>query len=147
MLAENQPRRRQSAFTAYMLNNKIRWSSRRSALVRARQQLHSVNPATKPMTQELRVPVLPESVAEATVLDWRVDIDQPIHRDDIIVELETDKVVLEVPAPADGKLIEIRCPTGAVVTSEDILGLFEAGQIAVESTAPEPGAKTTPRQT
>ena len=62
-------------------------------------------------------------------------------------QLETDKVVLEVPAPADGKLIEIRCPTGAVVTSEDILGLFEAGQIAVESTAPEPGAKTTPRQT
>jgi len=99
------------------------------------------------MTQELRVPVLPESVAEATVLDWRVDIDQPIQRDDIIVELETDKVVLEVPAPADGKLIEIRCPTGAVVTSEEILGLFEAGQIAVESTAPEPGAETTPRQT
>ena len=90
------------------------------------------------MTQELRVPVLPESVAEATVLEWRIGIDQPIHRDDIIVELETDKVVLEVPAPADGKLIEIRCPSGTVVTSEDILGLFEAGQIAVENTAPDP---------
>ena len=95
------------------------------------------------MTQELRVPVLPESVAEATVLEWRIGIDQPIHRDDIIVELETDKVVLEVPAPADGKLIEIRCPSGAVVTSEDILGLFEAGQIAVENAAPESATEIT----
>jgi len=99
------------------------------------------------MTQELRVPVLPESVAEATVLDWRVDIDQPIHRDDIIVELETDKVVLEVPAPADGKLIEIRCLSGAVVTSEDILGLFEAGEITVENAAPEPATEITPLPT
>ena len=99
------------------------------------------------MTHELRVPVLPESVAEATVLDWRVDIDQPLHRDDIIVELETDKVVLEVPAPVDGKLVEIRCPTGTVVTGEEILGLFEAGQIATESPTPEPAAETTPLQT
>ena len=99
------------------------------------------------MTHELRVPVLPESVAEATVLDWRVDIDQPLHRDDIIVELETDKVVLEVPAPVDGKLVEIRCPTGTVVTGEEILGLFEAGQIATESPTPEPADETTPLQT
>ena len=66
------------------------------------------------MTNEIRVPMLPESVTEATVLDWHFDVGQPIHRDDIVVELETDKVVLEVPAPQDGKLLEILCPTGEI---------------------------------
>ncbi|MDE1885962.1 MAG: dihydrolipoamide succinyltransferase, partial [Xanthomonadaceae bacterium] len=69
------------------------------------------------MTLEVKVPVLPESVADATIASWHKKPGDAIRRDENLVDLETDKVVLEVPAPADGVLREIRQQTGATVTS------------------------------
>ena len=54
------------------------------------------------MTTEIKVPVLPESVADASVATWQVEVGESVSRDQVLVEIETDKVVLEVPAPADG---------------------------------------------
>ena len=54
------------------------------------------------MTTEIKVPVLPESVADATVATWHVQVGDSVTRDQVLVDIETDKVVLEVPAPADG---------------------------------------------
>ena len=67
------------------------------------------------MTIEVKVPVLPESVADALMLEWSKQVGDPVSRDEILVEVETDKVVLEVPAPADGVLVEILEPEGATV--------------------------------
>ena len=79
------------------------------------------------MTIEIKVPVLPESVADAVVLDWNKQPGDPVSRDEIVVEVETDKVVLEVPAPADGALGEILEQTGATVLSGQALARIEAG--------------------
>ena len=79
------------------------------------------------MTIEIKVPVLPESVADAVVLDWNKQPGDPVFRDEIVVEVETDKVVLEVPAPADGALGEILEQTGATVLSGQALARIEAG--------------------
>ena len=59
------------------------------------------------MTTEIKVPVLPESVADATVATWHVQVGDKVSRDQVLVDIETDKVVLEVPAPADGVVTEI----------------------------------------
>ncbi len=59
------------------------------------------------MSIEVKVPVLPESVADATVAGWHKKVGDQVTRDENLVDLETDKVVLEVPAPADGVLKEI----------------------------------------
>ncbi|MGD8309769.1 MAG: 2-oxoglutarate dehydrogenase complex dihydrolipoyllysine-residue succinyltransferase [Chromatiales bacterium] len=80
------------------------------------------------MSIEVRVPPLPESVAEATVLSWHKRAGDPVSRDENLVDLETDKVVLEVPAPADGVLGAIQADDGATVKAQDVLGLVEDGQ-------------------
>jgi 2-oxoglutarate dehydrogenase E2 component (dihydrolipoamide succinyltransferase) len=67
------------------------------------------------MSSEVRVPALPESVADATVLTWHKQPGEAVRRDENLVDLETDKVVLEVPAPADGVLGEIKAGEGQVV--------------------------------
>lgn len=74
---------------------------------------------------EILVPDLPESVADATVVNWLKKAGERVQRDDILVEIETDKVVLEVPASADGLLTEIRREEGATVLSREILGLLD----------------------
>jgi 2-oxoglutarate dehydrogenase E2 component (dihydrolipoamide succinyltransferase) len=84
------------------------------------------------MSIEVKVPALPESVADATVATWHKKIGDAVTRDEILLELETDKVVLEVPAPADGKLSEIFFKEGDTVTSNQILAKMEAGSAAVE---------------
>ena len=76
------------------------------------------------MAIEIKVPILPESIAEAIVLDWSKQVGSEVQRDDILVELETDKVVLEVPAPLDGTLIEVRAETGDTVTNGDVIAMF-----------------------
>ena len=77
------------------------------------------------MSIEVRVPSLPESVADATVLTWHKQPGEPVGREEHLVDLETDKVVLEVTATATGVLGEIRAEQGAVVQAGDLLALVE----------------------
>jgi 2-oxoglutarate dehydrogenase E2 component (dihydrolipoamide succinyltransferase) len=104
------------------------------------------------MTIEVRVPQLPESVADATLVAWHKKPGDSVSRDENLVDLETDKVVLEVPAPAAGVITEIRLKDGTTVTSGQVLALIEergagtdAGTGAVTTNpaaAPTPGADT-----
>jgi len=82
------------------------------------------------MSTEIRVPQLPESVADATLVAWHKQPGDAIARDENLADLETDKVVLEVPAPANGVVREIRVPSGAVVTSGQLLAVIEEGGAA-----------------
>ncbi|MDD9883418.1 MAG: 2-oxo acid dehydrogenase subunit E2, partial [Gammaproteobacteria bacterium] len=79
------------------------------------------------MPIEITVPVLPESVADAQLLDWHKQAGEHASRDEILVEVETDKIVLEVAAPADGVVTEILQPAGATVKEGEVLARFEAG--------------------
>jgi len=76
---------------------------------------------------EVKVPQLPESVADATLVSWHKKAGDPVRRDENLVDLETDKVVLEVPAPSDGVLKEIKVADGATVTSGQVLAVLEPG--------------------
>jgi 2-oxoglutarate dehydrogenase E2 component (dihydrolipoamide succinyltransferase) len=86
------------------------------------------------MSIELRVPQLPESVSDATILSWHKQPGESVLQDETLVDLETDKVVLEVPAPQDGVLKEIRFKEGETVQAEDLLAMLEAGTLATDST-------------
>ena len=86
------------------------------------------------MSIEVKVPVLPESVEDATVAAWHKQPGDTVYRDENLVDLETDKVVLEVPAPVDGVLKEITRPSGETVMSNEVLAVIEEG--AVEQPAP-----------
>jgi 2-oxoglutarate dehydrogenase E2 component (dihydrolipoamide succinyltransferase) len=87
---------------------------------------------------EVRVPQLPESVTDATLVAWHKKAGERVARDENLVDLETDKVVLEVPAPADGILAEIKVGDGATVTSGDLLAIVEPEEAA--AAAPQPAA-------
>ncbi|WP_158970335.1 2-oxoglutarate dehydrogenase complex dihydrolipoyllysine-residue succinyltransferase [Paraglaciecola sp. L3A3] len=87
---------------------------------------------------EIKVPVLPESVADATIATWHVQPGEAISRDQNLVDIETDKVVLEVVAPADGSISEILAPEGETVTGEQVIANFVAGAAA---TAPAVSAE------
>jgi len=93
------------------------------------------------MTTEIKVPVLPESVADATVATWHVQVGEKFSRDQVLVDIETDKVVLEVPATSDGVLTDISQIEGATVLGDQIIGTFSAGDIA--SAAPQETAAPT----
>lgn len=92
------------------------------------------------MTINVKVPVLPESVADATVATWHKKPGDFVKRDENLVDIETDKVMLEVPAPHDGILKEIVKPAGSVVKAEEVIALFEEGS-APAATAPATLAK------
>jgi len=81
------------------------------------------------MSIEVKVPVLPESVSDATIATWHKKPGDAVKRDENLVDLETDKVVLEVPAPADGVLKEIRHAEGDTVNSQDVIGVLEEGAV------------------
>jgi len=83
------------------------------------------------MTIEVRVPQLPESVADATLVAWHKKPGDSVLRDENLVDLETDKVVLEVPAPAAGVLKEIRLADGTTVTSGQVLAVIDEGATAL----------------
>ena len=83
------------------------------------------------MTIEIKVPQLPESVTDATLVSWHKKPGDTVSRDENLVDLETDKVVLEVPAPASGILAEIKVEDGATVIAGDLLALLEEGEGAV----------------
>ena len=84
------------------------------------------------MSIEIKVPMLPESVSDATMLHWHVEAGQAVRRDDNLVDIETEKVVLEVPAPRDGVVTQILRTEGDTVLAEDVIALFE---VVAEATA------------
>ncbi|EGV18343.1 2-oxoglutarate dehydrogenase complex dihydrolipoyllysine-residue succinyltransferase [Thiocapsa marina] len=90
------------------------------------------------MSSEVRVPALPESVADATVATWHKRPGDPVKREENLVDLETDKVVLEVPSPIDGILGEIMANEGDVVQSDAVLGFIEASAAGATPPAREP---------
>ncbi|BAO44527.1 2-oxoglutarate dehydrogenase complex dihydrolipoyllysine-residue succinyltransferase [Thiolapillus brandeum] len=87
------------------------------------------------MSTEIRVPTLPESVTDATVLSWHKQPGDSVRRDENILDLETDKVVLEVPSPVDGTLVELRANEGDLVEADDILAIIEPGKASAGTTA------------
>ena len=82
------------------------------------------------MSTEVKVPVLPESVSDAVIASWHKQVGQAVKRDENLVDLETDKVVLEVPSPVDGVLKSISANTGDTVTSQQVIAVIEAGAAA-----------------
>ena len=82
------------------------------------------------MILDVKVPVLAESVAEATLLSWQKQPGDVIKRGDTLIEIETDKVVLEVPAPGDGVLKEILKQDGTSVTSDELLARVDTDYAA-----------------
>lgn len=90
------------------------------------------------MTKEIRVPALGESVTEATIAKWFKNVGDTVKADEPMVELETDKVTVEVPAPASGKLMIISAPTGTTVNVGAVLGAIMEGSF--EATPPKPAA-------
>ncbi len=89
------------------------------------------------MSIELKVPVFPESVSDGTILSWNKQPGDPVQRDESLVEIETDKVVFEVPAPKDGVLEEILEEAGAVVTSGQVIGRMREEAVDVSVEEPE----------
>ncbi len=77
------------------------------------------------MTVEVKVPVLAESIPDATLLDWKKSEGEAVERDEILIELETDKVVLEVPAPEGGVLAEILKKSGDIAESEEVIARID----------------------
>ena len=92
------------------------------------------------MTIEIKVPPLPESVSDATLVAWHKSVGESVARDENLVDLETDKVVLEVPAPASGTLAKIVVEDGATVVAGDVLAILEEGEVA-EVPAEAPAAE------
>ncbi len=92
------------------------------------------------LSSEVRVPALPESVADATVAAWHHAPGEAVRKDENLVDLETDKVVLEVPAPTDGVLGEILAPVGTVVTAATVLATIVGGAPGAAAPAPRPAA-------
>ena len=82
------------------------------------------------MSVEVKVPILPESVAEATVATWHKQVGDAVSIDENLVDIETEKVVLEVPSTVEGVVKEIRAEEGATVGEQDIIAIIEEGAVA-----------------
>ena len=94
---------------------------------------------------DIKAPTFPESITEGTVAVWHKGVNEPIKRDDLLVDIETDKVVLEVVAQTDGHLTSILKHEGEVVESDELLATLEAGEVPTAgSTADEPPAPSAP---
>ena len=96
------------------------------------------------MTTEIRVPALGESVTEAIVGQWFKSAGDKVSADEPLVELETDKVTVEVPAPSSGVLAEIKVEEGATVAVGAVLGAITNGTAAEARAAPVSAAPPTP---
>ena len=96
------------------------------------------------MSTEVKVPALPESVSEATVVTWHKQPGEAVARDENLVDIETDKVVLEVPAPEDGVLGKILKNEGDTVTAAEVIATLEAGDGAAGGQAAEPAREPEP---
>jgi len=100
------------------------------------------------MTVEVRVPQLPESVSDATLVAWHKQPGDAVARDENLADLETDKVVLEVPAPVAGVLKELKVDTGSTVTGGELLAVIEEGEAAAAAPkgADEPASAAAPQE-
>ncbi|MFC4526536.1 dihydrolipoyllysine-residue succinyltransferase [Dyella halodurans] len=96
------------------------------------------------MSIEVKVPVLPESVSDATIATWHKKAGDAVKRDENLVDLETDKVVLEVPAPVDGVIKELKFQTGDTVTSQQVIAVIEEGAVAAAPAAAPAAAAPAP---
>lgn len=96
------------------------------------------------MSIEIKAPTFPESVADGTIATWHKKPGEPVSRDELIVDIETDKVVLEVVAPADGSLAEILKGEGDTVLSNEVIAKFVEGAVAP---AAAPAAEAKPAAT
>jgi 2-oxoglutarate dehydrogenase E2 component (dihydrolipoamide succinyltransferase) len=99
------------------------------------------------MSIEVKVPALPESVADATIAAWHKQPGDAVSRDENLVDIETDKVVLEVPAPADGVLKEIKQQQGATVTAHQLIAVLEPTGAGTGKTGAANAGKPAPPQT
>ena len=93
------------------------------------------------MAVEVKVPVLPESVTEATLLNWHKQEGDTVKRDDNLVDLETEKVVLEVPAPEDGVIKQLLKQDGDIVSANELLAIIEPQEVS--ETAEQPAVQAT----
>jgi 2-oxoglutarate dehydrogenase E2 component (dihydrolipoamide succinyltransferase) len=94
------------------------------------------------MKIEIKVPQLPESVSEAVLLNWHKKSGEFVRREENLIDLETDKVVLELPAPEDGALVEIIGKPGAVVKSGEIIAYYDTSAVAAAASATKPVTPT-----
>ena len=85
------------------------------------------------MTIEIKVPDLPESVPDAIIAAWSVKVGDYVEKEQNILELETDKVVLEVPSPVSGFIEELKVSEGDVVLGGDIIGVIKEGEAPADS--------------
>ena len=97
------------------------------------------------MTIEIKAPTLPESVPDGTIATWYKKPGESVSRDELIVDIETDKVVLEVVAPADGVLKDIKKAEGDTIVSNEVLAIFEEGAVAAAPAA-VPAAEEVPEK-
>ncbi|HDS1198095.1 TPA: 2-oxoglutarate dehydrogenase complex dihydrolipoyllysine-residue succinyltransferase [Shewanella algae] len=97
------------------------------------------------MSIEIKVPVLPESVADATIATWHVKPGEPVSRDQNLVDIETDKVVLEVVAPEDGQISELLFQEGDTVLAEQVIANFVAGAVAGQEVSKEQAEAAAPK--
>lgn len=88
------------------------------------------------MTTEIKAPQLPESVPDGTIATWYKNVGEKVSRDDLLVDIETDKVVIEVVAPDDGVLAEILKVSGETITSNEAIAKFEVGTEGEVSAGP-----------
>ena len=86
---------------------------------------------------EIKAPEFPESIADGEIAAWHVEVGQEVKRDQVLVDIETDKVVLEVVAPVDGVLLKILKEEGDTVLTEEVLAEFEAGEVVSLAPAAE----------
>ncbi len=100
------------------------------------------------MTIEIKAPTLPESVPDGTIATWYKQVGDSVSRDELLVDIETDKVVIEVVSPTDGVLQEILKDTGDTIVSNQAIGIVDAGEAAAADPAPseeaEPVAASAP---
>ncbi|MBA6341287.1 2-oxoglutarate dehydrogenase complex dihydrolipoyllysine-residue succinyltransferase [Colwellia sp. MB02u-10] len=95
------------------------------------------------MTTEIKVPVLPESVADATIATWHVQVGDKVTRDQVLVDIETDKVVLEVPATSDGVITEISQAEGATVLGEQVIAILSEGKASEDKVSESKSEEAT----
>ncbi|ALZ83968.1 MULTISPECIES: 2-oxoglutarate dehydrogenase complex dihydrolipoyllysine-residue succinyltransferase [Pseudomonas] len=96
------------------------------------------------MAIEIKAPTFPESVADGTVATWHKKPGEAVKRDELLVDIETDKVVLEVVAPVDGVLAEVLKNEGDTVLSEEVIARVEEGATAAAAPAAQPAAASAP---
>ncbi len=101
-------------------------------------------PASGGGSMEIKTPVMGESVAEGTIGTWTKKVGDAVKKDEVLVEIETDKVAVEVSAPADGVLAEIAADNGATVTPGQVIGKISAGAGAAAAPAASEATKAAP---